>query len=82
MSKDNKTVTYSVPGINCDHCEVKVKAAVEAIDGVKTATASADAKNVVIEYTSSDAPDFVAVNEALSPIGYPLARSSNSSAGA
>ncbi|MCR5329880.1 MAG: heavy metal translocating P-type ATPase [Lachnospiraceae bacterium] len=38
--KNNMTKTLKVEGMMCEHCEARVKKALEAIDGVESATAS------------------------------------------
>ncbi len=42
--------TIQVEGMTCGHCESAVKNAVEAVDGVKQASASKDNKTVTILY--------------------------------
>ena len=42
------TKTLTVEGMMCPHCEAHVKKALEALDGVETATASHEAGNAVV----------------------------------
>ncbi|MFW5827027.1 MAG: heavy metal translocating P-type ATPase [Alkalispirochaeta sp.] len=67
----SNTVEYTVPDISCGHCEAKVTAALQGVDGIKKVKASAKNKNVVIEYTGESAPDLETVNKVLEPAGYP-----------
>ena len=46
------TVTLKSKGMMCPHCEAHVKRALEAIDGVETATASHKAGEAVVTLSS------------------------------
>ena len=48
--------TLKVEGMMCQHCEMHVKKALEAIDGVTEATANHEKKEVVVKL-SKDIPD-------------------------
>ena len=48
--------TIKINGMMCPHCEMHVKEALEAIDGVETAVPSHTANNAVITL-SADVPD-------------------------
>ena len=49
VTEDNEmTKTLKVEGMMCMHCEARVKKALEAVDGVKEATASAADKTAVV----------------------------------
>lgn len=50
------TRTIIVEGMACPHCEAKVKAALEAVDGVAVATASHIENNAVVTLTK-EVPD-------------------------
>ncbi len=50
------TKTIKVEGMACAHCEAKVKAALEAVEGVASADASHTANNAVVTLTK-DVPD-------------------------
>ena len=67
----NNTVEYTVPDMNCGHCEAKVTAALEGVAGVKKVKATAKDKRLVIEYSGDTAPDLNTVNTVLEPAGYP-----------
>ena len=47
--KKTMTKTVNIKGMMCGHCEATVKKALEAIDGIDTATVSHDAGTAVIE---------------------------------
>lgn len=47
--KQTMTKTVNIKGMMCGHCEATVKKALEAIDGIDTATVSHDAGTAVIE---------------------------------
>ncbi len=47
-NQTNETITLSVDGMMCSHCTGRVEKACLCIDGVKTAVASVEKKNVVI----------------------------------
>jgi len=42
--------TIKVEGMSCGHCEMRVKKAVEAVEGVRKAEVNLQKKQVVIEY--------------------------------
>jgi Cu+-exporting ATPase len=65
-------VEYTVPDMNCGHCEAKVTAALQGVDGIKKVKATSKDKRVVIEYTGDSAPDLETVNGVLEPAGYPV----------
>jgi len=43
-----ETLTLSVPGMTCDHCEAAVKQEVGAVTGVTDVSVDLDSKDVVI----------------------------------
>ena len=43
-----KTLTMQISGMMCSHCEGRVKAALEAVDGVQSASASHEAEQAVV----------------------------------
>ena len=55
-----KTVTLSVEGIKCNNCKARVEKAVLALKGVKSAVASVENKNVVVEAKKSVSEDAIA----------------------
>lgn len=50
--------TLTVEGMMCQHCEARVKKALEALDGVETAVADHELGTAVVEL-SKDVPDDV-----------------------
>lgn len=63
-----KTLTITVEGMMCPHCEATVKKALEALPFVKTAEASHE--NNAVRVTLSDAPDESAMQSAIEKEGY------------
>lgn len=49
LFKRSESLTLSIPGINCGHCEKKVEAALSAVDGVKKVRADAQKKSAVVD---------------------------------
>ena len=66
--KENNTMKISVKGMMCGHCEMHVKKALEAIDGIISATASHESGTVTIE-TSKDVDEAV-IKAAVTDAGY------------
>ena len=62
------TKTCKVDGMMCAHCEMHVKKALEAIEGVSQATASHEKGEVVLTLTSDVADD--AIRAAVTDAGY------------
>ncbi|MBQ1715496.1 MAG: heavy-metal-associated domain-containing protein [Firmicutes bacterium] len=60
LSEEEKLMkkTLTVEGMMCQHCEARVKKALEALDGVETAVADHDLGTAVVEL-SKDVPDDV-----------------------
>ncbi|MGA9187271.1 MAG: cation transporter [Methanosarcina sp.] len=44
-----------VEGMSCGHCEIRVKKAVEAVEGVRKAEVNLQNKQVVVEYKEGKA---------------------------
>jgi copper chaperone len=66
-----KTVTYSVPNINCMHCVHTIQTEVAEVQGVTSVKADAASKMVEIVF---DAPaDETRIKALLSEINYPVA---------
>ena len=61
----------SVKGMMCAHCEAHVKKALEAIDGIESATASHEENLVTI--TTSGKVDEAAIKAAVEEAGYEYA---------
>ncbi len=55
-----KTLTLSVPGMTCGHCESAVKQEVGAVSGVADVTVDLDSKDVVVTGTDLDRDVIVA----------------------
>ena len=55
-----QTLTLSVPGMTCGHCEAAVKQEVGAIDGVTAVDVDLDSKDVVVTGTQLDRDAVVA----------------------
>ena len=60
------TRTITVEGMSCEHCEQTVEAALEAVDGVLSATADRETDSATIEGD----PAVDALVEAVSDAGY------------
>ena len=55
-----QTITLSVPGMTCGHCEAAVKQEVGALADVTDVTVDLDSKNVVVTGTQLDRNAIVA----------------------
>lgn len=66
--EENKSMKISVKGMMCGHCEMHVKKALEAIDGITGATASHESGTVTIE-TSKEVSE-EAIKSAVTEAGY------------
>ena len=71
IEKENKEMKIKVNGMMCAHCEAHVKKALEAIDGIESATASHE-ENMVTITTSKDV-DEALIKEAITEAGYEYA---------
>lgn len=60
MSDTSTTLTFSVPGMTCGHCEAAIKREVGAVDGVTGVDVDLDTKDVVVTGTSLDRDALVA----------------------
>ena len=59
------SITLSVPGMSCGHCEAAVKTEVSKVAGVESITVDLDTKDVVITGAEIDVDSVVAaVDEA------------------
>jgi copper ion binding protein len=65
-----QTLTLSVPGMTCGHCEAAVKQEVGAVAGVAGVTVDLDSKDVVV---TGDALDRDAIVAAIDEAGYDVA---------
>ncbi len=64
------TVKYSVPAINCNHCVHTIKSELSELDGVKTVSADAATKEVVVDYETPATPE--SIESLLAEINYPV----------
>lgn len=64
------TVKYSVPSINCNHCVHTIKSELSEMDGVKSVSADAGTKEVVVEYVAPASPE--GIEKLLAEINYPV----------
>lgn len=64
------TITYTVPGMSCGHCESAVKGKVSAVEGVENVDVDLDTKVVTVTGTNlSDESLRAAIDDA----GYDIA---------
>ncbi len=61
------TVTLSVPGMSCGHCEAAVKSEVGKVTGVESVSVDLDDKDVVV---TGDSLDLDAIIAAVDEAGY------------
>lgn len=54
------TLTLSVPGMTCGHCEAAVKQEVGALAGITDVSVDLDSKDVVVTGSQLDRDDIVA----------------------
>lgn len=66
----NDTITLSVPGMTCGHCEAAVKQEVGALAGVTAVAIDLDSKDVVVSGTALDRELIV---EAIDEAGFDVA---------
>ena len=59
-------LTYSVPGISCEHCKTSIEAEVGALDGVDDVEVDVEAQTVHVEGEVADD----AVRAAIAEAGY------------
>lgn len=65
-----QTITLSVPGMTCGHCEAAIKQEVGALDGVAEVSVDLDTKDVVVV---GDRLDRAAVVAAIDEAGFDVA---------
>jgi len=65
-----RTVTLSVPGMNCELCPLTVKKAISKVPGVANVSASYEKKEAVVTYDDSKAT-LDALTRATANAGYP-----------
>jgi copper chaperone CopZ len=64
------TLTYTVPGMHCGHCEASVKEEVSAVEGVESVDVDLDTKLVVVH---GEGLDDAALRAAIDEAGYEAA---------
>ena len=67
---ENKTVTLSVPGMNCDLCPLTIKKAISKVPGVSSVDASYEKKQAVVTFDDSKT-SVEALTRATANAGYP-----------
>ena len=66
-----KTITYTIPNINCMHCVHTIKTEIGDLAGVKTVDADLSTKKAVITFDPPASEDLIV--ETLKEINYPPA---------
>ena len=54
------TLTFSVPGMTCEHCKASIETEVGGVPGVASVAVDLDSKDVVVTGTSLDRDAIVA----------------------
>jgi len=65
-----KTITYSVPNINCGHCVHTIQTEVGDLQGVKSVKADAGTKQVEISFDTPASEE--QIKSLLAEINYPV----------
>ena len=63
-------LSYSVPGVSCEHCRVAITSEVEQIAGVKSVDVDLEAKRVTV---AGEELDDGAIRAAIDEAGYDIA---------
>lgn len=67
---EEKTITLSVPGMNCPVCPITVRKSLEGVDGVTNAQVDYGSKSATVTYNDQQAnPD--SLMKATENVGYP-----------
>ena len=66
-----KTVTYSVPSINCGHCVHTIQSELSELMGVKSVKADLDTKKVEVAF--EEPSNETEIKARLAEINYPVA---------
>lgn len=66
-----KTVTYTIPGINCNHCVHTITTELSDLQGVQSVQANKDSKIAVIAFDAPATEELIV--ETLKAINYPPA---------
>jgi len=64
------TVTYTVPGIHCNHCIHTIKMEVGEMEGIQSVEADLAGKEVVVNFTDPATPEKIKL--LLKEINYPV----------
>jgi copper chaperone CopZ len=64
-----KTVTYTIPNINCMHCVHTITSEIGELDGVKTVNANVDTKVATIAFDTPATEELIVTT--LKAINYP-----------
>lgn len=67
---EKKTVTLSVPGMNCDLCPLTIKKAISKVPGVFSVDASYEKKQAIVTFDDSKT-SVEALTKATANAGYP-----------
>ena len=68
--ESKESITLTVEGMTCEHCENRVKTAVQAVDGVRGANADKDAKQLTVTFAKKHPIEIDKVIAAVSEAGY------------
>lgn len=64
-----KTVTFTIPNINCNHCVHTITSEISELAGVKTVNANADTKVATIAFDAPATEELIVTT--LNAINYP-----------
>ena len=70
MSQTTRQLTYSVPGMSCEHCRAAIASEVEHVPGVAAVAVNLEARRVVVTGVDLDG---AAVRAAIDDAGYDVA---------
>jgi copper chaperone len=66
----SQMISYSVPGVSCEHCRAAIEGEVSAVAGVASVVVDLDAKTVTV---TGDPLDDAALRAAIDEAGYDVA---------
>lgn len=64
------TIRYSVPGINCNHCVHTIQSELSELEGIKSVSADAGTKEVVVDYDAPATPE--SIEALMAEINFPV----------
>ena len=70
MTQTTEQLTYSVPGVSCDHCRAAITTEAEKVAGVSSVDVDLDAKSVTV---AGAGLDDAAIRAAIDEAGYDVA---------